>query len=154
MVDDRKVNGTRTYGRQPQGPNPALRSLDRLVGTWEKSDPDGTIDGRATFEWMEGGFFLLQHIDFTETKGIEVIGYDEESGSIRSHYFGNGGGILEYTYELEGDTLTVSIDMPRAKGRFVGTFSEVGNSCTGRWEWTQDREEMAYDAILTKVEER
>lgn len=63
-----------------------------------------------------------------------------------------GGGILEYAYELEGDTLTVSIDMPRAKGKFVGTFAEDGNSVTGRWEWTQDGEEMAYDATMTRVD--
>lgn len=25
---------------------------------------------------------------------------------------------------------------------------------TGRWEWTQDGEEMAYDAIMTGVEDR
>jgi hypothetical protein len=83
------------------------------------------VDGRTTFEWMEGGFFLLQRVDFTGSKSIEVIGHDEESGSLKSHYFGNGGGILEYAYELEGDTLTVSIDMPRAKGRF-------GNALGGR----------------------
>jgi hypothetical protein len=42
--------------QQSPKPNPALRSLDRLVGTWEKSDPSGTVDGRIIFEWMEGGF--------------------------------------------------------------------------------------------------
>lgn len=39
-------------------PNPDLRSLDRLVGTWKVSGPD--IEGQATYKWMEGGFFLLQ----------------------------------------------------------------------------------------------
>jgi hypothetical protein len=93
----------------------------------------------------------LQRIDFTETKGIEVIGYDEESGTIRSHYFGNAGGILEYTYEVEDDTITVSIDM-RARGQFVGKFSDEETSCTGRWEWTQDGVKMGYDATMTRVE--
>ena len=41
-------------------PSRALRSLDRLVGTWELS---GDVGGRVTYEWMEGGFFLLQRVD-------------------------------------------------------------------------------------------
>ena len=47
------------HGRPPE-PNPDLRRLDRLVGTWEMS---GDVQGRVTFEWMEGGFFLIQHVD-------------------------------------------------------------------------------------------
>lgn len=34
-------------------PNPALRQLDRLVGTWDVAGQG--IDGRVTLEWMEGG---------------------------------------------------------------------------------------------------
>jgi hypothetical protein len=36
---------------QSPKPNPALRSLDRLVGTWEKSDPSGTVDGPPSSGW-------------------------------------------------------------------------------------------------------
>ena len=47
--------------QQPPRPNPDLRNLgERLVGTWEVS---GGAQGRVTFEWMEGGFFLIQHVD-------------------------------------------------------------------------------------------
>jgi hypothetical protein len=73
------------------------RSLDVLVGTRVKSDPSGAIDGRATFEWMEGGFFLMQHVDFGGTKAIEIIGYDEASETLKSHYFGNASSVLVCT---------------------------------------------------------
>jgi hypothetical protein len=99
---------------------------------------------------MEGGFFLVQRIDFRNAKGIEIIGYDEESGSIRSHYFGNAGGILEYTYDVDDDTIMVTIDMPHVQGRFVGEFADDGNSYTGRWEWTQDGAKLGYDATMTR----
>lgn len=59
-MNDSNANATRAYGRQLPGPHPALRSLDRLVGTREKSDPDGTKDGRTTFECMEGGTETLK----------------------------------------------------------------------------------------------
>jgi hypothetical protein len=41
----------------------ALRSLDRIVGTWEQS---GGVHGTVTYntyEWLEGGYFLIQRVD-------------------------------------------------------------------------------------------
>ena len=40
-------------GYQPSQPNPALKKLDKLVGTWEVS---GGAQGAVTYEWMEGGY--------------------------------------------------------------------------------------------------
>jgi hypothetical protein len=115
MVDD-----TINAGQQPAEPNPALGSLDRLVGTWNVYSPE--VGGRVTFEWMEGGFFLMQHVDLdhggSRIRGIEIIGYDEESESLKSHYFGNSGGILEYTYELRDDTLTIWFGDAGSPGKF------------------------------------
>jgi hypothetical protein len=56
-------------------PNRDLERLGRLVGTWKLS---GDAQGRLTYEWMEGGFFLLQRVDFEHDdhtiQGLEVIG--------------------------------------------------------------------------------
>jgi hypothetical protein len=143
---------TDTQSKELSTPNPALKSLERLVGKWKATDPsgEGALDGATTFEWMEGGNFLLQHVDFGDSKGIEIIGFDEESKSLRSHYFDRSGKILEYTYELHNDTLTVSINMPRAKGQFIAKFSDNGNTYTGRWNWIQDGVKKSYDAMMTK----
>lgn len=142
-----------TQSKQSSKPNAALKSLERLVGTWKATDPSGAgaIDGVTTFEWMEGGNFLLQHVDFGDSKGIEIIGFDEESKSLRSHYFDGSGKILEYTYELHDDTLTVSINMPRAKGQFIAKFSDNGDAYTGSWDWTQEGVKKNYDATMTKI---
>lgn len=125
----------------------ALQRLNRLVGTWKVS---GGTKGKVTFEWMKGGRFLLQHVDLEGARGLEIIGYDEESESLRSHYFDSSGRILEYMYEVGDDTLVISIDMPRVKGQFRGKFGKDGNSGAGRWEWTQDGVKMGYDAALTR----
>ena len=142
---------TNIQNDQPSTPHTALKRLERLVGTWNASDPSGAeaIHGQVTFQWMEGGNFLLQHVDFGDSKGIEIIGYNAESNSLTSHYFDVSGKILEYTYELHDDTLTVSIDMPRAKGQFSATFSD-DDTYTGRWDWTQDGVKMGYDATMIK----
>jgi len=63
-----------------------------MVGTWElkgrESGPVGEIRGRPTFEWMEGGFYLVQHVDIDyigrRIVGTEYIGYDEENDNLRS----------------------------------------------------------------------
>ncbi len=59
----------RAYGRSPE-PNPDLVSLDRLVGTWEMS---GDVRGTVTYEWMEGGFFLIQRVDLEQQDGQRII---------------------------------------------------------------------------------
>ena len=123
--------------QQPTEPNPVLRSLDRLVGTWDVSGPE--IGGRVTFEWMDGGFFLVQHVDLdhggNKVGGVEYIGYDEESRSLKSHYFGSSGEILEYAYELEGDALRIWFGDVGSPAKFEGRFSDDGDTNTGAWTW-------------------
>jgi len=116
MADD-NANDAQAHDRQPQ-PNPALKSLDVMVGAWElkgrESGPDGEIHGRPTFEWMEGGFYLVQHVDIDyigrRIVGTEYIGYDEENDNLRSYFFSNEGPwplgrvALEYVWEVGEDT--------------------------------------------------
>ncbi len=83
-------DGTET--QQPTEPNPALDSLDAMAGTWylsgRESSPDGEIHGRVIFEWMEGGFYLVQRIDIDHSgrkiMGVEYIGYEESSETLKS----------------------------------------------------------------------
>ena len=106
-------NNTQAHQQPPQ-PNPNLKNLgDKLVGTWEMS---GEVQGRVSFEWMEGGFFLIQHVDLEQheqrIKSIEIIGHEKPFGSepseeIKSRFYSNTGDTLDYVYELEGDTLTI-----------------------------------------------
>jgi hypothetical protein len=58
MADD--DNDARAHERAAE-PAPDLEGLgSRLVGTWEIS---GNVRGMVTYEWMEGGFFLVQGVD-------------------------------------------------------------------------------------------
>src|SRR5215208_4524861 len=86
--------------QQPLMPNPDLKSLDKLVGTWKIS---GGSEGTVTYEWMEGGFFLIQHIDLNQAKGIEIIGHLRPFGEEGSPAY------------------------------YKGEFSEDGNTLSGGW---------------------
>ncbi len=130
-------------------PHASLQSLDRLVGTWAISGP-GT-SGTVRYEWMDGGGFLVQHVDLSGdeggTRGIEYIGYDKDSDSLRSHFFGSGGEILEYTYDLTGDTLTIWFGDSSSPAKFVGTFNADDTTNTGAWEWPGG----GYESTMTRV---
>ena len=131
-------NNTQAYGHPPK-PNPDLRSLDRLVGTWEMS---GEVHGTVTFEWMEGGYFLIQHVDLDHAgqriKGIEIIGHERAFGAkpseeIKSRFYSNTGETLDYVYELEGDNLTIWAGEKGSPAYAKGTFSGDGNTGSGEW---------------------
>ena len=124
---------------QPPQPSPDLKNLDRLVGVWEMS---GEVQGRVAFEWMEGGFFLIQHVDLEHDgrsiRGIEIIGHErpfgaESSEGIKSRFYSNAGDTLDYVYELEGNNLTIWAGDKGSPAYAEGTFSEDGNSGSGRW---------------------
>lgn len=119
----------------------ALRALDRLVGTWEVS---GGVQGTVRFEWMEGGFFLLQHVDLVHdgrpVRGLEVIGHEhpfggEPSADVKSRFYDVEGNTLDYVYEIDGDTLTIWGGERGSPAYYRGRFSADGNSMTGEWVW-------------------
>ncbi len=125
---------------EPPQPYPGLKNLDRLVGTWTIS---GEAQGQVTYEWLDGGFFLMQHFDLEQsghrTKGIEVIGHDREFGAtepsqdIRSRIYDNEGNTFQYVYELDGDTLTIWGGEKGSPAYYKGTFSDDGNILSGGW---------------------
>jgi len=116
-----------------------LRSR-RLIGTWSLS---GETKGQIRYEWMEGGFFLLQYVDLelhgNRSKGMEIIGQErvfgttEPSETIKSRYYGHKGDTLDYVYELEGDTLTIWGGEKGSPAYYKGTFSDDDNTLSGAW---------------------
>jgi hypothetical protein len=140
--------------QQPPQPNPDLKNLQRLVGTWEMS---GDVRGTVDYEWMEGGFFLIQRVDLEQygqkIKGIEIIGHQKPFGSepsedIKSRFYSNTGDTLDYVYELEGDTLTIWDGERGSPAYYRGTFSDDGDTLSGAWHYPGGG---GYEATSTRV---
>ena len=140
---------------QRQTPSPDLKALDRLIGTWSIA---GGAQGCSTYEWREGGFFLLQHVDLEQDgqriEGIEIIGHEqpfgaEPSADIRSRFYDNHGNTLDYVYELEGDTLTIWAGEKGSPAYYKGQFSEDGNTMTGAWVYPGGG---GYESTMTRAE--
>jgi hypothetical protein len=128
------------HEQQAAKPDPKLAGLDRLVGTWTIS---GEARGEVKYEWLEGRFFLVQHVELEQfgqtNKGIEIIGFerpfgaDRPSEDIKSRYFDNQGNTFDYVYELEGDTLTIWGGERGSPAFYKGTFDDDGDILTGAW---------------------
>ena len=108
-----EVNTTNAQAQQqPPERNPALKRLDVLAGTWNlkgrESGPYGEIYGQVRFEWLEGGYFLVQHVDINHighhVKGIEIIGYGRgwdgvSSKDCTSSYFDSEGNVWDVAFK-------------------------------------------------------
>jgi hypothetical protein len=82
MTDDSAGQAAPGYQGAAE-PAADLKALDKLVGTWELS---GDVGGTVTYEWMKGGFFLIQRVnmvleDGQENTGIEIIGHERGMGA-------------------------------------------------------------------------
>jgi Protein of unknown function (DUF1579) len=152
---------------QPAGvpiPDPALRRLDKLVGTWQMKghlvgSEEENIVGRTSFHWLSGGFFLQQDIemDFAGMMQIasrELIGYDPETPGFASLVYSNMSPVpLPYRWDLQGDRLTISVNYGPLDATFTGEFSEDGNSFAGGWRPNPGADEtvnVPYDVTGTK----
>lgn len=150
-MDDGLSSDNDETAQQPRQPNPDLRSLEKLIGTWTVS---GEAEGTTTYEWTDGGFFLLQHVELGGTRGLEVIGHEQKYGEqpsvdIKSRYYGFGEGeTLDYTYEVEDDTLTIWMGDRNSPAYYEGTFTDDGSILTGAWHYPGGG---GYSTVSTKV---
>lgn len=76
-------------------PNPTLEPLRELIGNWATKGthplvPGKTFHGRTSFNWIEGGAFLIMHSEIDEEEipsGIAIFGSDNVTGEIFMLYF-------------------------------------------------------------------
>lgn len=132
--------------------NSPLDHLAALVGEWEikathQAMPGDVIRGRATFEWLGDGVFLVwraryDHPDIPDS--IAIIGCDD-SGDLR----GPDGGCAVQYYDVRGVTRRYRLDAepgvwrywrdaPGFSQRFTGTFSPDGATIDGVVELSRD----------------
>ena len=122
--------------------------------------PPSDLRGRTVFEWLPGREFVLQrwevpHPDAPD--GIAIIGAGGEEGGYRQHYFDSRGvaRVYEMTFgdgawELERRSADFSpLDFCQ---RYVGTFTDGGQTIDGRWETSADGStwELDFGLVYTR----
>lgn len=146
-------NNNHLAGKLSKEPNSLLKTLEPLIGKWKISGPDA--EGEVIFEWMEGGFFLIQKFDLIQgghQKGIEYTGFDEETGTLRSRLMQTNGSRFTYTYEIDGKTFIYWFGDKGSDIYSRSTFSEDGNSISGAWHWlNEDGTPGGYEYKMKRV---
>jgi hypothetical protein len=119
--------------------DPALEPFDALVGEWdtEATHPsvEGSVPGSTTFEWLEGGHFLVQrsrthHEPFPD--GISVIGAPESGDGLVMEYFDSRGVRRTYGVSIENGTLRIWRDDPDFAQRFRAVLGR--DAFDGLWQ--------------------
>jgi hypothetical protein len=139
----------------------ALRRLEPLVGEWtfEATWPSGESwpgGGHVTFEWLDSGAHLLQRAtaELPEAPdNVSVIGCDGANGTYYQLYSDERGVCRVYEMSFgDSEWKLWRVGEPFAQ-RFSGTFSEDGNTITGRWEIAEDgtRYMTDFDMVFRKV---
>ena len=143
--------------------------LARLAGTWEFEPLVGGRSagrGRATFEWIQDGAFLVEtaRAEWTDPGWIEnapattwaVIGFDDSTGEVTQLYADDRGVFRIYRGSLTDDEWLLERAAPDFHQRFVGTFKYDGRTIDARWESSPDGTAWELDFPITyrKVEDR
>jgi hypothetical protein len=120
--------------------HPGLKALDKLVGTWKVS---GDAKGELSYEWMDGGFFLIARGDTEQggqrTKHVEIIGYDHEpagtpSDVMTSRLYTDRGDTLSYTHEVDDKGVTTWFGAKGSPSSFKARWID-DNTLAGAWKW-------------------
>jgi hypothetical protein len=116
-------------------PGPELKKLDMFAGSWTLDadlkpgpmGPGGKVTETEKCEWMEGGFYLVCHSDYTGTMGSGVgtsyMGYSTDDKVYTYREFNSWGEFADSKGTVDADTWTWTSDekmggMPM-KGRFT-----------------------------------
>ena len=144
----------------------ALDHLDPLVGGWEIEAthphlPNTVIRGRATFEWLDGGHFLIwrasyDHPDIPDSIAILGCGESGETGASSDsdgvcsmHYFDSRGVSRVYRISAEQGAWRFWRDRPDFSQRYVCTVSADGETMESNGELSRDGATWEQDLRVT-----
>jgi hypothetical protein len=132
----------------------ALAAFEPLIGTWatEATHPmvDVVVPGSITFEWLEGGHFLVQRSRNDHEllpDAIGVIGAPESGEGLVLEYFDSRGVRRTYGVSLEDGVLRIWRDAPGFDQRFSATLG--ADTFEGLWQLAETPGDWRDDLKVT-----
>jgi hypothetical protein len=139
----------------------ALRKLEPLIGEWSMEAKSASGEpwpggGRIVFEWHDSGAHLVQRgtVDHPEApNNVSIIGCDAANGTYVQMYSDERGVCRIYEMSISKGEWKLWREGEPFSQRFIGTFSQDGNTITGRWEIAEDgtNYEIDFELILHRV---
>lgn len=145
-------------GAKARKPNPMLDLFGPLIGVWRTKGahpyiPDTELRGQTSFEWIEGGAFVMMRTEVDHPKipdGIAMFGSDDSAGTWYMIYFDERGVSRKYDVTITENQLVYSRDDPHLSQRMT---IDIGNdTLTGHGEMSVDG--GAWEKDLSMVYEK
>ena len=144
-------------GPEAQRPNPALEPLSPLVGQWRTTGthpliPGTTFHGRTSFEWHEGGAFVLMRSEIDEPEipsAVALVGSDDAAGTFTMIYFDERGISRRYTVEVAPGEVRWDRDEAGFAQRMVVRIAHDGNRLNAQGTMSRDGGPWEEDLQLT-----
>ena len=134
--------------------DPAIEPFEALIGTWTTEADHvavaGLIHGSTTFEWLEGGHFVVQrsrveHELFPD--GIAVIGPPEKGAGLVLESFDSRGVRRTYDTSFEDGVWRIWRDAAGFDQRFLAEVA--GDEFEGVFELAETPGEWRHDMRVT-----
>ena len=133
-------------GPEAQRRNPALEPLTPLIGNWRTIGthplvPGTTFHGRTSFEWHEGGAFVLMRSEIDEPEipsAVAVIGSDDVAGILTMIYFDERDVSRRYKVEVADSEVRWHRDEEGFAQRMVFTVAADGSRLDARGTMSRD----------------
>ena len=130
-------------------PNPTLKDLETLVGVWDMEitnarflpNPSATVQGQVSFEWIEGGDFLVMRQGkraVGSPYAVWLFGRDESADDYVALYCDDRRVSRIYRMRFSGSEWQQWREAPGLFHRFKGTVSKDGSRITASWEVSSD----------------
>ncbi len=127
-------------------PNPALQPFSVLVGEWDTTGthrllPGAILHGHASFEWLEGGAFLMLYTEIEKEgfpAGISIIGSDDTREEFFELYFDERGVSRKFEVTLRDNIWKRWRNAPGFSQRFTGAIEDNGDTIIAVWELSED----------------
>jgi hypothetical protein len=137
-------------------PNPALKPFEVLVGKWKTHGshplmPGVSLHGHTTFEWTEGGSFLIMRSEIDEPgipSGVAIIGSDDAMKRYFMLYFDERGISRQYEVSIKNNKFKWWREAPGFSQRMTGTISSDGKSIVSNGELSKDGKTWDMDLQL------
>ncbi len=132
------------WNQNAQIPNPALKEFGKLIGEWKTAGThpslsNKTLYGKSSFQWIEGGAFLLWRSEIDEEgfpAGIAIFGSDNSTGEYFMLYFDERKVSRKYDVSFEKNVLSWWRDFPDFSQRYTWTITD--SEIIGKGELCQD----------------
>jgi hypothetical protein len=138
-------------------PNPGLTAFKPLIGTWATVGhhpmvPGVTFHGRTTFDWHEGGAFVVMRSEIDEPdipSGIAIFGNDDQAETLSMLYFDERAVARRYEVTMQPQVLRWSRTTPALSQRNTIAIADDAGTMHGVGEMSKDGGPWGPDLELT-----